>query len=292
MTAAPSIGLFALNHHAGPEALGRIGPLVEELGYDSLWMGEHVVVPDPRRPPSPMEPLDPILDPLVALAFVAARTERIRLATGIVILPQRNPLVLAKQVASLDSLSGGRVVFGMGVGYLEPEMTAVGVPMERRATRAVEYLKAMRALWEQERPAFEGEFVRFSGVNAHPRPVQSPLPVIMGGHSPAAHRRAARHADGWYGFMLRQDDAAAQLDGLRQSLAEEGRDISGFEVSVTPRGRIDTEAVTAYGRLGVNRLVLMPPVSASVEEVEAFVRAHAPDRVSAPGRAAPSPRSP
>ena len=156
------------------EALGRLGPLAEELGYDSLWMGEHVVVPDPHVPPSPMQPLDPILDPLVALGFVAARTERIRLATGIIILPQRNPLVLAKQLASLDSVSGGRLVFGMGVGYLEPEMTAIGVPMERRGTRAVEYLEAMRALWEQEQPSFEGEFVRFSGVNAHPRPVQSP----------------------------------------------------------------------------------------------------------------------
>ena len=104
-------------------------------------------------------------------------------------------------------------------------MTAIGVPMERRGTRAVEYLAAMRALWEQEQPSFEGEFVRFSGVNAHPRPVQKPLPVVMAGHSPPAHRRAARHADGWYGFFLRLDETAEQLEGLRRSLAEEGRDV-------------------------------------------------------------------
>jgi probable F420-dependent oxidoreductase len=281
MSAAPSVGLFALNQHAGPEAIARIAPLAEELGYDSLWTGEHVVVPDPREPPSPMEPLDPILDPLIALAFAAAHTERMRLATGIVILPQRNPLVLAKQLASLDSVSGGRLIFGMGVGYLEPEMTAIGIPMERRGTRAVEYLGAMRALWGQEQPAFEGEFVRFAGVNAHPRPVQHPLPVVMAGHSAAAHRRAARHADGWYGFMLKPDETTEQLEGLRRCLAGAGRELSAFEVSVTPRGRTDSEAVAAWGRLGVNRLVLMPPAGASLDEVEDFVRAHAPDRLGA-----------
>jgi probable F420-dependent oxidoreductase len=281
VTRAPSLGLFALNQHAGAGALARIGPLAEELGYDSVWVGEHVAVPDPHRPPSPMQPRDPILDPLVALAFLAARTTHLRLATGIVILPQRNPVVLAKQLASLDAVSGGRVVFGMGVGYLEPEMSAVGVPMERRGTRAVEYLQAMRALWEQEQPSFEGEFVRFSGVNAYPRPVQRPLPVVMAGHSPAAHRRAARHADGWYGFFLRHEETAAQLDGLRHALGEAGRDMPSFEVTVTPRGRIDGEAVVAFGRLGVSRLVLLPPPGGSVGEIEAFVRAHAPERLGA-----------
>ena len=239
------------------------------------------MVPDPRVPPSPMEPLDPILDPVVALSFLAARTSRIRLATGIIVLPQRNPLVLAKQLASLDSVSAGRLIFGMGVGYLEPEMTAIGVPMERRAARAVEYLTAMRALWEQERPGFEGEFVSFSGVNAHPRPVQEPVPVVMGGHSPPAHRRAARHADGWYGFFLRPDETAGQLEGLRVALAEEGRDISDFEVTVTPRGRTDAESVAAFGEMGVNRLVLLPPPGRPVDDVTEFVRAHAPERVGA-----------
>jgi len=281
VSATPSLGLFALNQHPGADVLERVGPLAEELGYDSVWTGEHVVVPDPRVPPSPMEPLDPILDPVVALAFLAARTSRIRLATGIIVLPQRNPLVLAKQLASVDSVSAGRLIFGIGVGYLEPEMTAIGVPMERRGARAVEYLAAMRALWEQERPAFDGEFVQFSGVNAHPRPVQKPVPVVMAGHSPPAHRRAARYADGWYGFFLRQEETAEQLAGLRRSLAELDRDLSDFDVSVTPRGRIDAEAVAAYGRLGVNRLVLLPPPGGSAAEVEAFVRAHAPERLAA-----------
>jgi probable F420-dependent oxidoreductase len=273
---APSIGLFALNQHAGSEALGRLAPLAEELGYDSLWMGEHVVVPDPRRGPSPMEPDEPIHDPLVALAFAAARTTRIRLATGIVILPQRNPVVLAKQLASLDSLSDGRLIFGMGVGYLEPELTAVGVPMERRGSRADEYLAAMRALWEEERPSFEGEFVRFSGVNAHPRPIQRPLPVVIGGHSRAGHRRAARSGDGWYGFLLDLEQTAEQVKSLRGQLADAGRDISGLELTVSPRGRIDAETVEAYGRLGIDRLVLVPRFGDSPDQVEQFARRHAP----------------
>jgi probable F420-dependent oxidoreductase len=283
VSAAPSIGLFAVNQYAtaGREAMARIGSLAEELGYDSLWLGEHVVVPDPRRPPSPMEPEDPIIDSLVGLAFLAAHTKRMRLATGIVILPQRNPVVLAKQLASIDVLSGGRLVFGLGVGYVEPEMTAIGIPMERRATRAIEYLEAMRALWEQERPSYEGEFVRFSGVNAYPRPIQSPVPVIMGGHSAAAHRRAAQHADGWYGFMLDVDQTAEQLAGLRDRVAEAGRSEDGFDISVTPRGRMDADKVAAFGALGVNRLVLMPRIEFSADEVEQFVRAHAPERIGA-----------
>ncbi len=285
MASPPTVGLFALNQGAfAPEALERIGPLAEELGYDSLWVGEHVVVPDPRVKPSPMEPEEPILDGLGSLAFLAGHTERIRLATGIVILPQRNPLVLAKQLASVDVLSGGRLVFGLGVGYLEPEMSAIGVEMERRGTRADEYLGAMRALWEQERPSFEGEFVSFSGVNAYPRPIQRPLPVIVGGRTPAAHRRAVRHGDGWYGFWLDLDRTTEQLDGIRGALSQAGRDESDFEITVTPRGRVDAGAVAAYDSLGVDRLVLIPPFTSPIEEIEEFVREHAPARIGATPR--------
>src|ERR671915_752205 len=163
--AGPTIGLFAINSHAcaSPGAAARIAALAERLGHDSLWAGEHVVVPSPRVEPSPMEPDEPILDPLVALAHVAAHTERVKLGTGVIVLPQRNPLVLAKQVASLDVLSGGRLIVGIGVAYLEPEMRAIGVPMEGRGTRADEYLAAMRALWEEEAPSYSGRYVDFEG---------------------------------------------------------------------------------------------------------------------------------
>src|SRR3954468_25106181 len=130
----PTIGLFSANMHACATATGAatVARLAERLGYDSLWAGEHVVVPSPRVEPSPMDPDEPILDPLVALAHLAGQTDRIALGTGIIILPQRNPLVRAKQVATLDVLTGGRLILGLGVGYLEPEMRAVGVPMAGR----------------------------------------------------------------------------------------------------------------------------------------------------------------
>jgi probable F420-dependent oxidoreductase len=277
---APTIGLFAINSHAcaEPEAAARIAVLAERLGYDSLWAGEHVVVPSPRVDPSPMEPGEPILDPLVALAHVAAHTERVRLGTGVVILPQRNPLVLAKQVASLDVLSGGRLILGIGVGYLEPEMRAIGVPMDGRGRRADEYLSAMRALWEQDAPAHQGEHVGFEAVDAHPRPVQRPLPVVVGGHTRAAHRRAARAADGWYGFMVGLRAMAEQRELMRAAIREVGRE-RPLHVSVTPARALDREVVDAYAELGVNRLIVAPPVGLSLDELIEFVERNAPDQV-------------
>jgi probable F420-dependent oxidoreductase len=276
----PTIGLFGANFQAAADRGGaaRVASLAESLGYDSLWVGDHVVVPRPRAEPSPMEPEDLLLDPLVSLSYLAARTERILLATGIVILPQRNPLVLAKQLASLDVLSGGRLVFGMGVGYLEPEMRAIGVPMAERGTRAEEYLEAMRSLWQSAEPAFHGRFVQFEGVDAYPRPLQRPLPVVVAGHSAAAHRRAVRLADGWYGFMLGLRATAAQMESLRA--AGQGRD-RRLHITVSPARTLDPETVRAYGELGVDRLVVVPPLGLSLDELVGFVERNAPERLQA-----------
>jgi probable F420-dependent oxidoreductase len=278
--AAPTNGLFAMNSHAcaEPEAAVRIATLAERLGYDSLWTGEHVVVPSPRVAPSPMEPEEPILDPLIALAHLAAHTERIKLGTGVIILPQRNPLVLAKQVASLDVLSGGRLILGIGVAYLEPEMRAIGVPMEGRGARADEYLAAMRSLWEDEAPSFSGQYVNFEGVEANPRPVQRPLPVVVGGHTRAAHRRAARSADGWYGFLQGLRAMAEQRELMRTAIEETGRE-RPLHVSVTPSRRLDEETVSAYADLGVDRLIVAPPVGLSAQALAEFVEANAPERI-------------
>lgn len=282
----PLLGLFGANMGpcATPDGALQISALAEQLGYDSLWMGEHVVVPTPRAAPSPMEPDDPVLDPLVTLALVAAATERVRLATGIVILPQRNPVVLAKQLASLDVLSRGRLVFGMGVGYLEPEMRAVGVPMEGRGDRAVEYLQAMRSLWEDDAPAFRGRHVEFAGIDAHPRPVQRPIPVVMGGHSPAAHRRAVQHAAGWYGFMLDRPSTAAQIESLRREAEAAGRDFDELTITISPSERLDPEVVRGYAELDVDRLVLVPRADRPLADLEGFVRRNAPERVGAEAR--------
>src|SRR6476469_11167839 len=162
------IALFATNigPWTSPDALTRVARAAEQAGLESLWTGEHVVLPDPQVPPSPLPPEVPILDPVVALTFMAAHTSRIRLGTGIIILPQRNPLVLAKELASLDVLSNGRLVFGIGIGYLEPEFRALGAPFAQRGAVTDEYLAAMRAIWSQSKPAYQGRFVAFTDVQA------------------------------------------------------------------------------------------------------------------------------
>ena len=279
---APTIGLFAINSHAcaEPEAAAQIARLAESLGYDSLWAGEHVVVPSPRVDPSPMEPDEPILDPLVALAHLAAHTERILLGTGVILLPQRNPVVLAKQVASLDVLSGGRLILGIGVAYLEPEMTAIGVPMEARGARSDEYLAAMRSLWHDHAPAYDGRYASFAGVDAYPRPVQQPLPIVVGGHTEAAFRRAARHADGWYGFLVGLRAMAQHREALDVAIARADRD-RPLHVSISPSRPLDPDTVAAYADLGVDRLIVIPPPGLSLDEVAEFVEANAPERVGA-----------
>jgi probable F420-dependent oxidoreductase len=280
---APTIGLFAINSHvcAEPEAAARIAVLAEQLGYDSLWAGEHVVVPSPRVEPSPMEPDEPILDPLVALAHLAGHTERILLGTGVIILPQRNPVVLAKQLASLDVLSRGRLIAGIGVGYLEPEMTAIGVPMDGRGARADEYLAAMRSLWQDDAPAHAGRYVNFEGVDAYPRPVQKPLPVVVGGHTERAHRRAARHADGWYGFLIGLRRMAEQRESLNRAIDREGRGDRPLHLSISPSRPLDPDTVAAYSDLGVDRLTVIPPPGLTLDELVSFVESNAPARIGA-----------
>jgi probable F420-dependent oxidoreductase len=279
---APTIGLFLHNAaiQSDPTVAVRVALHAEELGYDSLWAGEHVVVPSPRVPPSPMEPGEPILDPLVLLAHLAAHTSRVRLGTGVIVLPQRNPLVLAKQLASLDVVSGGRLVVGIGAGYLEPELTAIGVPMAERGARTDEYLAAMRALWTSDEPAFSGAHVRFAGVDAHPRPVQRPLPLVIGGRTAAAHRRAARDADGWYGYLHSPESTTRHVAALRKAAADAGRD-RPLHISVTPERRLDAATVQAYADAGANRLIVAPRPDADADSLLRFLDRHAPAALGA-----------
>ncbi|SFI66164.1 probable F420-dependent oxidoreductase, Rv2161c family [Amycolatopsis sacchari] len=270
-------GIFGLNAkaaHARAETL-RFARRAEELGYGSWWAGEHVVVPSPRTPDTPMDPADPILDPLVHLAFVAAVTERIELGTGIVILPQRNPVVLAKQVASLDALSGGRLLLGVGAGYLEPELAAVGVPMSERGRRTDEYLDAMRSLWLDPRPAYEGEHVSFSGVDAHPRPAREPR-VVIGGHSPAAFRRAVARGHGWFGNGSSPRDLERHLTGLAKAATEVERParLGRLEITFMPIGTTGRPA--DYESLGLDRLLHYPLPLEDPAEIMAFLERHAP----------------
>jgi probable F420-dependent oxidoreductase len=269
------LGLFSINMgvNAKPDRLAATAREAEDAGFDSVWAGEHVILPDPQVPPSPMAPGDPALDPLLGLAWAAAHTTQLKLATGIIILPQRNPVVLAKQLASLDVLSGGRVVFGVGVGYLEPEFRAIGANFGRRGAVTDEFLDAIETLWYDEHPAFHGEFASFEGVDAHPRPAQDRVPVIVGGHSPSAYRRAVRRGDGWYGFALNEENVAGCLDALRgaSDTVDRPARLQPLEITVTPRGRLTPERVAGFAALGVHRLVPMPRADADADGIRATI---------------------
>lgn len=259
-------GLFGIN--IGPcasgQAAARVARAAEAGGFESVWTGEHVVLPDPQVPPSPMPPQAPMLDPAVALTVAGSATTRLRLGTGIVILPQRNPLVLAKQLASVDVVSDGRLIVGIGVGYLQPEFDALGVPFTDKGARTDDYLAAMRALWTMPHPVYEGRFVRFSGIDAYPRPVQRPHPpIVIGGSTPQAFRRAVQHGNGWYGFALDVDGTAACVDGLRRAAERGARpaELGKLEISVTPRGTPNRDTVARFAALGVERLIIYWPLN-------------------------------
>ena len=272
------LGLFNMNMgaNADPQTSVAVAQAAEAAGFESLWVGEHVVLPDPQAPPSPLAPEDRITDPIVALAFLAASTTRIRLGTGIIILPQRNPLVLAKELASLDALSNGRLIFGIGVGYLEPEFRAIGAPFEQRGAVTDEYLAAMRAIWSQTKPAYQGRFVSFADVQAHPQPVQRPHPpIVVGGRTAAAFRRAVQQGNGWYGFALDLDGTAQALAGLRAAAQQHTRPahLGPLEISITPgRGAaVDLATAEKYAALGVHRLILMPSAKLDGAGLERYV---------------------
>jgi probable F420-dependent oxidoreductase len=254
------LALFGINYGpcADPQLAGQVARAAEAAGFESLWTGEHIVLPDPQVPPSPAPPETPFIDSLVALAFVGAHTKTIRLGTGIIILPQRNPVVLAKELASTDVLCGGRLIFGIGIGYLKPEFEAIGAPFDHKGPRSEEFLRAMIALWTMEKPEFRGRFVSFGGVNAMPRPVQKPHPeIVFGGHTKEAFSRAARLAKGWYGFALDLETTMRHVEELKAACKEAGRRFEELDISVTPRSRINRDEARRFADAGVHRLILL-----------------------------------
>ena len=254
------IGLFGINFGVAGDvdAMIAIAKAAEAAGLESVWTGEHVVLPDPRVPPSPSDPQTPFLDPAVALSHIAAHTERIRLGTGVIILPQRNPVVLAKELASVDVVSKGRLIFGLGAGYLEPEFRALGAPFEDRGDVTDEAINAIKALWTMEKPAYKGRFFSFKGIDSQPRPVQKPHPpIVVGGMSRLGVLRAARFGIGWYGFLTDIDATAERIEWLRVFIANGMRasELGEVEISVTPPKRLTREVVERYEAIGVHRLI-------------------------------------
>jgi probable F420-dependent oxidoreductase len=244
--------------------LGTLARSAEAAGFESLWTVEHVIYPDGYESAYPydqsgkmmMTPDTPLPDPLIWLAFVGAATERIRLATGILILPQRNPLVLAKEVATLDRITGGRVELGIGVGWLREEFDALGVPFERRGARTDEYIAAMRSLWDADNAEFHGEFVDFERASVNPKPVHGRVPITVGGHSRAAAERAGRLGDG---FFPGKGDIAELADIVRQTAADAGRDPESIEITFGDEAVLGDDPVGAVERLadaGVDRVIV------------------------------------
>jgi probable F420-dependent oxidoreductase len=269
-------GLHSVNLHtcSYPDAAARLGRAAEAAGFESLWTADHIVLPDPPLPGRPMAPNMRLLDPVVALTFLAAHTRSILLATGVIILPQRQAVVLAKQLASLDVLSNGRLVFGLGVGWCEPEMRASGAPFAERGRVADDYLAAMRAVWTQPKPSHRGPYVSFDGVQAMPRPVQTPIPIVVGGRTPPAYRRAVTQGHGWYGFGMDVEETRKSVVALGDAGRKVSRpaELGRLEISVTPPGfDIPDKAMQdAYAAVGVDRLILRPRPEMDAAALERF----------------------
>ncbi len=264
------IGFFAvgIGPSADPEIIALTAQTAERCGFHSLWAPEHVVLIDQYvskypystdgRLPMPTTKID-ILDPYIALTYAAAFTKTIRLGTGISLIPERSPVVTAKEIASLDKLSGGRFDLGVGIGWLAEEFTAVNVPWERRAERTREYLKAMKLLWTEEEPEFKGEFLSFPKVRMYPKPVQKPYPpIIFGGESTPALKRIAEIGDGWFGVNVTVEDAQTKIPRIKQYAQAAGRGNVKFSFAVSPGLGlpIEMDQVKRYRDAGADQVIV------------------------------------
>ena len=262
-----NVGPFGL-----PDRLAHFAQKAEQVGFESLWTVEHVVVPKgygsqypySRDGKMPGPENSPIPDPLIWMTYAAAVTKRIKVATGVLILPQRHPFYVAKELATLDVLSGGRAILGVGIGWLEEEFRGVGVPFKERASRTEESIQALRSLWADQPSEFSGAHYRWNAVESNPKPVQQPgVPIVIGGHVAGAAKRAARFGDGF--FPARVDLLPSLLETLAKECAEIGRDPRTLEITT---GSVPTlDEVKRLQDLGVSRFTVSPP-GYSHEDVE------------------------
>ena len=252
---------------ATPDYLHALGKGAEQRGFASLWVAEHVVLFDDYgsaypyaqdgRIPAPPEA--GILEPFTSLAFLAAATRRIRLGTGICLVPQRNPVYTAKEAANVDLLSSGRLDLGVGVGWLAEEFRALNVPFERRGARCRSYIEVMRRLWCDAVSEYKDEFYELPACRQYPKPVQQPHPPIhFGGESEAALRRVAELGQGWYGFNLLPEQVPEKIERLRTRLEQRGRRLDEIQVSVSPYMLpVDRDALARYRDAGVDQVIVM-----------------------------------
>lgn len=262
------VGITPINSatYLDPTYLRDFVQQVEGLGYESVWTFEHVIIPDEYESKYPYNPSGKLAipadsgftDPLIALTYIASCTERLRLGTGVNILSQTNALYLAKQASSLDHLSGGRFMLGVGVGWLEEEFYALGVPFERRGPRADEYIDAMRACWSGDDVQHTGEFLDWQGFRMLPTPAQTPsLPVFIGGTTDAAIRRLVARGDGWYVIHKDLDDFRGHIARMHAECDRQGRDPSELELTAYWNyGREGIEGLQVYKDHGVTRVLI------------------------------------
>ena len=266
------------------QSLAEVARRAEELGYESVWISDHLVLPlqfggshypytDDGMPP--MRPDIPLLDPLSALAYMAAVTSRVRLGTSVYILPLRNPIVTARAAVTVDVLSRGRLIFGVGIGWLAEEFATAGEGFRNRARRTEEGVEILKALWTQPEPEFHGRFYDFGPIKFEPKPAQRPHPPIhFGGETEAALRRAAALGDGWYGIGHAPESAAAKVQKLRALREEAGRGNGPFEVTVGAGRSVDLETIQRYAVAGVDRIMVSPWTRSQsvIEGLEQFAR--------------------
>ena len=266
---------MAFNEHTPVGFIKDAVQMVEAKGVHGIWVPEHVLfypeyastypyADDGRIPGNP----EGLLDPFTALTFIAAHTERVRLGTGICLVPQRQPVYTAKMVADLDYLSGGRVDFGVGIGWLKEEFDSLGMDFSTRASRTEEYIMVMRALWSEGISEFSGKTVELARCHFNPKPVQKPHPpIIFGGESDPALRRVARMGDGWYGYDLTPEALVERLPGLDAALAASGRSRQDIQLIVGPnRHPVNPETIAAYAAAGTDQLVV-PVFAGSMEKL-------------------------
>lgn len=288
------IGLAAIGIGAGadPEVLLAIAQSAERRGFARLWCGEHVVRADDTESHYPyaedgrlaVPPDVDWLDPLVGLCFAAAVTSTIELATGVLLLPEHNPLLVAKQAATLDHLSGGRMSLGVGIGWSKEEFAALGVPFERRSARTEEYIRVLRRLWEDEAASFEGEFVRFQSVHSYPKPLRRRrIPILLGGNTDTALARAAAYGDGWYGFNLEMNEVQDRVGTLRELCRRRSKDATQMEVVVAPFTKPMTrDQLPELEEQGVTEVVVVGEPPSDALEATSWVAGLADDWIGAP----------
>lgn len=243
-----------------------MGQAAERAGFDSVWPVEHVLVPAGYESEYPYDASGKmpgnddvdLVDPLIWLTWVGAHTTTLRLATGILVLPQRNPAIVAKEVATLDRLTGGRMILGVGAGWLAEEFAALDVPFEGRGRRLDAYIEALRTLWTQSPATLKNDFVAYDAVHSRPAPAQATVPIVIGGHSEAAARRAGRLGDG---FFPGTGDVPTLVRVMRQAAEDAGRDPDAIEVTASGAAAFGSDPVAAVqeqASLGVHRLIIPP----------------------------------